>query len=138
MTESAMPRFLNPETIAKPFGYTHVVEATTPGRIVYISGQLGLDRGGKIVGTPGDFEAQCVQTFENMKAALAAVGLGLQHIVKLNNYLIDMDHLPIFRTVRDRFINTAAPPASTLVAISRLAIKEALFEMEAIAIAPPK
>ena len=138
MTESAMPRFLNPETIAKPFGYTHVVEATTPGRIVYISGQLGLDRGRKIVGTPGDFEAQCVQTFENMKAALEAVGLGLQHIVKLNNYLIDMDHLPIFRTVRDRFINTAAPPASTLVAISRLAIKEALFEMEAVAIAPPK
>ncbi|HEY5930462.1 MAG TPA: RidA family protein [Burkholderiales bacterium] len=138
MTESAMPRFLNPETIAKPFGYTHVVDATTPGRIVYISGQLGLDRSGKIVGTPGDFEAQCVQTFENMKAALEAVGLGLQHIVKLNNYLIDMDHLPIFRTVRDRFINTAAPPASTLVAISRLAIKEALFEMEAVAIAPPK
>ena len=94
MTESAMPRFLNPETIAKPFGYTHVVEATTPGRIVYISGQLGLDRGGKIVGTPGDFEAQCVQTFENMKAVLAAVGLEFQHIVKLNNYLIDMD---IFR-----------------------------------------
>ena len=138
MTESAMPRFLNPETIAKPFGYTHVVDATTPGRIVYISGQLGLDRSGKIVGAAGDFEAQCVQTFENMKAALEAVGLGLQHIVKLNNYLIDMDHLPIFRTVRDRFINTAAPPASTLVAISRLAIKEALFEMEAVAIAPPK
>ena len=87
---------------------------------------------------PAISEAQCVQTFENMKAALEAVGLGLQHIVKLNNYLIDMDHLPIFRTVRDRFINTAAPPASTLVAISRLAIKEALFEMEAVAIAAPK
>jgi enamine deaminase RidA (YjgF/YER057c/UK114 family) len=136
MSESATPRFINPETIAKPFGYTHVVEATTPGRIVYISGQLGLDRSGKLVGQPGDFEAQAVQTFENMKAALAAVGLSLEHIVKLNNYLTNMDHLPIFRTVRDRFINTAAPPASTLVAISRLAIKEAVFEMEAIAIAP--
>lgn len=141
MTETAMranPRFLNPETIAKPFGYTHVVEATAPGRIIYISGQLGLDRNGKIVGKPGDFEAQAAQTFENMKAALAAVGVGFEHVVKLNNYMINMDHLPIFRTVRDRFVNTAAPPASTLVAISHLAIKEALFEMEAVAMAPPK
>jgi enamine deaminase RidA (YjgF/YER057c/UK114 family) len=141
MTETAMqanPRFLNPATIAKPFGYTHVVEATAPGRIIYISGQLGLDRNGKIVGKPGDFEAQAAQTFENMKAALVAVGAGFEHVVKLNNYLINMDHLPIFRTVRDRFVNTAAPPASTLVAISQLAIKEALFEMEAIAITPSK
>jgi enamine deaminase RidA (YjgF/YER057c/UK114 family) len=138
MSTRANPRFLNPETIAKPFGYTHVVEATAPGRIIYISGQLGLDRNGKIVGKPGDFEAQAAQTFENMKAALAAVGAGFEHVIKLNNYMINMDHIPIFRTVRDRFVNTAAPPASTTVAISQLAIKEALFEMEAVAITPPK
>jgi 2-iminobutanoate/2-iminopropanoate deaminase len=129
-------RFLNPDTIAKPFGYTHVVEITGTGRTVHISGQLGLDPSGKLVGQPGDFAAQAAQTFENMKAALAAVGAGFEHVIKLNNYLVDMDHLPLFRTVRDRYVNTAAPPASTTVAISRLAIKEALFEMEAIAVLP--
>ncbi|MCC6949752.1 MAG: RidA family protein [Bradyrhizobiaceae bacterium] len=131
------PRFLNPETIAKPFGYTHVIE-TGPGTVIYISGQLGLDLNGKLVGGPGDFKAQATQTFVNMKAALAAVGADFQHIVKLNNYLTSMEYLPIFRDVRDSFVNVAAPPASTTVAISQLAIKEALFEMEAIAVLPPR
>lgn len=131
-------RFNSPETIHKPFGYTHTVEVTTPSRFIYISGQLGLDRDGKLVGNPGDIKAQFVQTFENMKLALASVGAGFEHVIKLNNYLTDMSHLPIFRDVRDRYINTAAPPASTAVAISQLAIKEAVFEMEAIAVLPAK
>jgi electron transfer flavoprotein alpha subunit len=58
-------RFINPSTISKPPGYTHVVEATTPGRIVYIAGQLGLDLQGNVAGAPGDFRAQAKQTFEN-------------------------------------------------------------------------
>jgi len=40
--------------------------------------------------------------------------------------------------VRDRYVNTAAPPASTAVEISRLARPEALFEIEAVAMLPPK
>ena len=129
------PRFLNPDALSKPPGYTHVVEVTGPGRIVYVAGQLGLDRHGKVVG-PGDFRTQAVQTFENLKVALAAVGAGFEHVVKLNNYLIDMAHLPIFREVRDRYLNTAAPPASTTIAISKFARDGALIEVEAIAIMP--
>ena len=41
-------RFSNPDTIAKPPGYSHVVEVTGPGRIVYFAGQLGMDRSGKM------------------------------------------------------------------------------------------
>ena len=37
-------RFSNPDTIAKPPGYSHVVEVTGPGRIVYFAGQPGVDR----------------------------------------------------------------------------------------------
>jgi len=129
-------RFLNPPTIGKPTGYTHVVEATRPGRIVYIAGQLGLDRDNKIVGAPGDFRAQAEQVFVNLENALAAVGAGFEHVVKLNNYFIDMAHLPIFREVRDRYIDTSAPPASTAIAISNLARAGALLEVEAVAVVP--
>ncbi len=129
-------RFTNPSTMAKPPGYTQVVEATTPGRIVYIAGQLGLDLDNKIVGGPGDFRAQAEQTFINLKNALAAVGAGFEHVLKLNNYLIDMAHLPIFREVRDRYIDTAAPPASTTIAISNLARPGALLEVELVAVVP--
>jgi enamine deaminase RidA (YjgF/YER057c/UK114 family) len=131
-------RFQNPETISKPPGYTHVVEITGPGRMVYIAGQLGLEPSGKMAGGAGDFRAQAVQAFENVKAALAAVGGTFEHVVKINNYLTDMAHLPIFREVRDAYVNTQAPPASTLVAISKLAREGALFEVEAVAVLPPK
>jgi enamine deaminase RidA (YjgF/YER057c/UK114 family) len=131
-------RFQNPETIAKPPGYTHVVEITGPGRLVYIAGQLGLEPSGKMAGVAGDFRAQAVQAFENVKAALAAAGGSFEHVVKINNYLVDMAHLPIFREVRDAYVNTNAPPASTTVAIAKLAREGALFEVEAVAVLPPK
>ena len=129
-------RFHNPPTIAKPTGYTHVVEATAPGRIIYVAGQLGLDVNNRIVGAPGDFRAQAEQTFINLKNALAAVGANFEHVVKLNNYFIDMAHLPIFREVRDRYIDPSAPPASTAIAISNLARQGALLEVEAVAVVP--
>jgi enamine deaminase RidA (YjgF/YER057c/UK114 family) len=134
---AAQLRFLNPRTISKPPGYTHVVEATGPGRIVYIAGQLGLDVGGKVVGQAGDFRAQAIQTFENLKAALAEVGATFDDVVKINNYLTDLPaHLPIFREVRDMYLNKSKPPASTTIQISALAREGALLETEAIAILP--
>ena len=131
-------RFLNPTRISKPPGYTHVVEATGPGRIIYIAGQLGLDVGGKVVGQAGDFRAQAVQTFENLKIALEEVGATFNDVVKINNYLTDMSHLPIFREVRDAYLNMANPPASTTIQISGLARPGALLETEAVAILPAK
>ncbi len=134
---AAQLRFLNPKTISKPPGYTHVVEATGPGRIIYIAGQLGVDVGGKVVGQAGDFRAQAVQTFENLKAALAEVGATFRDVVKINNYLIDLPgHLPIFREVRDMYLDMSRPPASTTIQISALAREGALLETEAVAILP--
>ena len=95
-----------------------MVEVTAPGRIVYLAGQLGVDRDGKVV---GDFRRQAVQTFENLKTALAAVGAQFRHVVKLNNYLVDRAHLPTFREVRDGYLAENDRPASTTIAISGLA-----------------
>jgi enamine deaminase RidA (YjgF/YER057c/UK114 family) len=129
-------RFLNPDTLYKPPGYSHVVEATGPGRTVYIAGQLGLDKNGDLVGGAGDFRAQAVQTFENLKAALAAVGGDFSHVVKVTNLLADIKYLPVFREVRNQYLNSAAPPASTTVAISQFAREGALLEVEAVAVLP--
>lgn len=131
-------RFSNPKTLAKPPGYTNVVEILGPGRTVYIAGQLGLDLDNKLVGAPGDFRAQALKAFDNLKAALASAGAGMKDVVKINNYLTDMSHIPIFRELRDQYFNMAAPPASTTVAISQLARPGALFEIEAIAVLPAK
>jgi len=129
-------RFLNPATMPATRGYTHVVETAAPARTIYLSGQLGMTLEGKFAGEPGDFRAQATQAFENMKAALAAVGADFSHVVKITNYFVDMAHLQTFFEVRDRFVDTKAPPASTAVQIVKLARTEALFEIEAIAVVP--
>src|SRR5215831_12600086 len=126
-------RFINPQALGRPPGYTHVVEVTAPGRIVYIAGQLGVDRDGKVV---GDFRRQAVQTFENLKTALAAVGAQFRHVVKFNNYLVDRAHLPTFREVRDSYLAEKDRPASTTIAISGLAREGALIAVEAVAVLP--
>jgi enamine deaminase RidA (YjgF/YER057c/UK114 family) len=134
---SGQIRFLNPSNIGAPRGYSHVVEATGPGRTLYIAGQLGLDSANKFPGAPGDFRAQATQAFANLKAALEAGGAGFEHVARITSYFINMDHLPIFFEVRDRFVNTKAPPASTAIQVVRLAREGALFEIEAIAVLPP-
>jgi enamine deaminase RidA (YjgF/YER057c/UK114 family) len=55
-------RFLSPETLPPPFGYSHVVDVPA-GRIVFVSGQVPLDSAGRLVGE-GDFAAQVRQVFE--------------------------------------------------------------------------
>jgi enamine deaminase RidA (YjgF/YER057c/UK114 family) len=107
-----------------------VVEVTGPGRIVYVAGQLGVKPDGKIA---GDFRAQAVQAFDNLKAALAAVGATFNDVVKVNNYLVDIAaNIPVYREVRDKYVDTTKPPASTTIGVPALARADALFEVEAI------
>ena len=130
-------RFSNPSTMPPPRGYTMVVEASGPSRTIYIAGQLGMTADGRFAGVPGDFRAQATQCFENMKAALASVGAGFKDVVKITNFFVDMTHLPTFFEVRDKYVNTKAPPASTAIEVRKLARDGALFEIEAIAVLPP-
>jgi enamine deaminase RidA (YjgF/YER057c/UK114 family) len=131
-------RFLNPSAMPPTRGYTHVVETHSPSRTIYISGQLGMTPDGKFAGAPGDFRAQAEQCFANLKLALAEVGATFDHVVKMTAFFVDMAHLPIYFEVRDRFVNTKAPPASTAIQISKLAREPALFEIEATAVVPVK
>src|ERR1700730_16688239 len=118
-------RYINPSTMAKSPGYTHVVEVNGPGRTIYIAGQLGYDAAGK---QGVDFRAQATLVYENLKDT-----------VKLTAFLTDTRaQLPIYREVRDKFVNVAAPPASTTLEVSKLAREGALLEVEAIAVLPAR
>jgi 2-iminobutanoate/2-iminopropanoate deaminase len=124
----------SPPTIAPPKGYSHVVEVRG-GRLVFIAGQVAMDPSGKLVG-PGDYRAQAEQVFRNLGAALTAAGGGFADVVKLTIFLLDADHLPEIRAVRDRFVDAKRPPASTAVQVSRLYRPEFLLEIEAVAALP--
>jgi len=129
-------RFSNPDTMQKPPGYSHVVEVTGPGRTVYFAGQLGIDKSGKM---GANARHQIEIAFENVKAALTSVGATFENVVKLNNYIVDIGtNIAHYREVRDKYVKTAAPPASTTIGVPQLARPGALFEVEAIAVLPPK
>lgn len=126
---SAKLRFIN----RAPNGYSHVVEARG-GRTLYISGQISVDAAGKLVGA-GDFRAQVKQVFENLKARLAEGGATFKDVVKLNYYLTEGSEIQALREIRNSYLNTEAPPASTLVVVKQLVRPEYLVEIEAIAVA---
>ena len=134
MTHPDHIQFLSPSTLAPTPGYSQIV-TVTGGQLIFLAGQVALDASRNLVGK-GDFRAQAQQVFENIKTALAAVGADFTHVVKLNMYVLDRSQLPVLREVRDLYINTETPPASTLVEVRSLAQEEFLLEIEAVASLP--
>ncbi|TML46880.1 MAG: RidA family protein [Actinobacteria bacterium] len=128
----AEKRFLSPDTLPAPFGYSHVVDSPAD-RIVYISGQVPLDAEGQLVGE-GDFEAQTRQVFENLTRALEAADAAWGDVVKLNYFLTDLTQITSVRAIRDQYVDTERPPASTLVMVSGLFRPDVMVEIEAVAL----
>jgi len=125
-------RFLSPDTLPRPFGYSQVVDAPA-GRLVFLSGQVPLDAAGNLVGE-GDFAAQVRQVFENLTAALGAADAAWSDVVKLDYFVRDICEVAALRTIRDEYVNTEQPPASTLVEVSRLFRDDVLVEIQAVAV----
>ena len=127
-------RLSSPATMYRR-GYSQIAEVTS-GKLVLIAGQVPHDIDDKMVGE-GDFEAQVEQVFKNLGAALKAAGGDWQNLVKINNYChisVTQERRNGYRAIRDRYVNSAAPPVSTFIYVPRLAQPNWLFEMDAIAV----
>jgi len=123
---------LQPESMHRPAGYTHVV--TTSGRLVFLAGQVALDEAGEIVGA-GDLEAQARQIFANIRTALAAVGATPAHIAKTTTYIVGLDAEKRAALAAARADFTPdPPPASTLLGVQSLARPEFLIEIDVVAV----
>jgi enamine deaminase RidA (YjgF/YER057c/UK114 family) len=131
MSNDPIEHHLAPEGMAPGRGYSHAVAAS--GRLVAIAGQVAMDQDGNLVGA-GDPKAQAQQVFENLRLALAAAGATFADVVKLTFFLTDVAYLPAVREVRDQFIDTGRPPASTAVQVAALFRPEFLLEVEALAV----
>lgn len=128
-----MLRRLNPPDIAPPFSrYSQAVEAPGNWRWLYISGQVGVDRDGRLA---EGFAAQAAQTFANLKSVLGAAGMGVHDLVKVTACITRPSDLLEYRAARDAALGDAAP-ASTLLVVAGLANADWLIEVEAVAAAP--
>lgn len=127
-------QFKNPPGLSKPNGYTHVV-VVNRGKLAFISGQVGLNSKGEI---SSDFAAQAKQAFANLKTAISAAGATPADIVKLNYYVVGLNHdkLAALRVARDSVIDTQHPPASTLAGVQSLFRDDVQIEIDAEAVIP--
>ncbi|MGY4737347.1 RidA family protein [Streptomyces sp. ATMOS53] len=117
-----------------PFGYSHAVSA--PGELVFLAGQYASDASDAPV--RGDFAAQVELAFDRLESALAGVGLGLQHVVRLGTFIVDHDPgklAALGKALHARFGERL--PAQTLSGVASLALPGMLFEVDAIAVRPP-
>lgn len=62
--------------------------AVRVGKMLYLSGQIGIDRAGKLV--PGGIGAETRQTMENIKATLEQYGSSVDRVIKATVMLADM------------------------------------------------
>ena len=119
--------FPNPQN--KPSGFSPV---TRVGKMVFVSGQVGNDASGNLVGE-GDCRAQADQCFKNIEAALSAAGATLGDLTKITTFLVNADDYPAYATARLQLFPEDGPASSTVM-ITALVSPDYLVEIEAIAV----
>ncbi len=127
-------RVSNPKQVAAPLkGYYSNAVRVSAGPLLFISGQVALDKEGKLVGK-GDLRAQAVQVLENIRLILKANKADLRDVVQVVVYVTDMRAFHDIADIRLRYFPKDGP-SSTIVEVSRLAMPDFMIEISAIAAA---
>jgi enamine deaminase RidA (YjgF/YER057c/UK114 family) len=89
---------IDPEGINKPLGSYANVTKVSAKELIFVAGQVPVDKQGKMVGVVSDggignrsyidVEAQVRQTMLNVKGALEAVGASFENLVRLDTYVV--------------------------------------------------
>jgi 2-iminobutanoate/2-iminopropanoate deaminase len=124
----------NPPNVWAPFGAFSMGVVQGDGQVLYLKGQVALDREGKIVGR-GDMHAQVRQVLENIRAVLDHVGGEMGDILSLTQYTTDIAQFMTCGDIRKEYF--AAPyPVTTTLEVARLYDPDILVEITAIAEVP--
>ena len=123
-------RAFNPAGVPGPFGsYSHGIEVESPMRLVFGSGQTGVDTDGRI---GEDIEEQSRLMWRNIEGVLAGAGMEIPDIVQLNMLLVDRGDLSTARAVREEVL-AGHRPASTLLFVAGLAHADWRIEVDFVA-----
>ena len=125
------PEWTNPQSVYTP--QAHYSQVARAGNTLYISGQLGLDLNGELVGE-GDARAQARRAWRNLIALLAEYGAAPRQLVKPTTYIPRWAYRPLVAEARDEVFPEPPYPPSTLVVVQGLAEPRFLVEIEAIAV----
>jgi 2-iminobutanoate/2-iminopropanoate deaminase len=124
-------RDINAETAPLPAAaYSQAVEVTGGTRMLFISGQLGIEADAT---TPTDMTEQARLAWRNLEAQLKAVGMGFDNLVKVTMIIPDPSDIPASRPARAEALGDRRP-ASTII-VAGLTNPDWKIEIEAIAYA---
>lgn len=129
-----MPRdtFNIPEYHVPVEGFTQAVEAADVGSMIFVSGLTARQADGGVAAV-GDAGGQARAALSSLEAILAGRGAGLDDVVRIVTYLVDInDHSAVHAVRRELFGDE--PPASTTVQVVRLYDERQLVEIEATAV----
>jgi enamine deaminase RidA (YjgF/YER057c/UK114 family) len=123
-------KFVNPRDVHAPVGpYSHTAVVPPGTELIFIAGQVGMRADGSV---PSAFAEQAEVTFANLRACLAAHGLGVEAVLRLGVFVLPGQDFTVLRAVRERHFGTHRP-ASTTVYVPQLADPKFLLEIEAVA-----
>jgi 2-iminobutanoate/2-iminopropanoate deaminase len=92
--------------------YAHAMEVQAPQRLLFVSGTMGLDSAGQPGGT---LEEQLALIWQNLRAILAAAGMGVDDIVRLTSYLRDAAFAEANQEARLAALGGRAIPTTAIV-----------------------
>ena len=124
----------NPQLVWKPFGPFSMGVIQGEGQIVYLKGQVALDKGGRVVGK-GDMAAQTRKTLENIQNVLATVGGVMGDIFSLTHFVTDIEQFMKTGDIRREFFDEPFP-VTTTVQVGCLYDPDLLVEITAMAEIP--
>ena len=126
---------VNPVTWSQELGFHQGEVVSGETRTLYVSGQTAMSAEGRPE-HDGDIAAQLALSADNLEAVLAAAGMSLADLVRLNVYTTDVDALlPHYGVLAGRLGAAGVAPTTTMLQVTRLAIPGQLVELEATAVA---
>jgi enamine deaminase RidA (YjgF/YER057c/UK114 family) len=124
-----MAKAVNVGVAAKIGKYSDAVLVENARRQLHVSGTPGIRKDGSI---PASFAEQAEMAWQNLVEILAAAGMSVQNLVKINQYLLRAADIPAYGPIRLKHLGEHRP-ASMLSVVPALVKPEILFEIEALA-----
>ena len=115
----------------EPFGFTNCVRFKD---VLYLSGISALDPEGKVLGS--DIETQTVHTYQNIERVLRAGGSGLDQILQMTSFVVDLPTNGAGYVAARKKILTRATYTSATIGVSALMVPGLLLEVQCTAATP--
>ena len=113
--------------------------SVTPGMIIYVAGQVGVDSSGNLVGK-GDAAAQTRQALANIGHVLAGAGADFGNVVEFTTYVVGRPSVQGYLDGRSEVYPDIYPngdfPPNTLLVVAGLVNEDFLVEIKAVAVLP--